>query len=793
MRLHSALLAAAVAAPLLLAIRAAQPSGNSDHYVNSIGMKMIRIRAGSFRMGNLQPTDPALLGQLDLIRDGDYDEKPVHEVRITQDFHISETEITSRQFQQFRYDHQDAGRFPPYATGVSWHDAVAFCQWLSKREGKNYRLPTEAEWEYVARAGTTTHFSSGDRPPAHEEPNAWGVKNMHTGPLEWVLDWHGLYPEEPQVDPVGPETGVARVVRGGGIMGPYRGSDHGLLPFYRRSANRGGVAPDYRGLHPIGFRIVEGPPPRGKPWPVEPPFTNQFVKQQGIPVKAGPDPNKPWFRRRFLMPIPPENVPWEAIVAAGLHPSLLGHNHSAGFTVCPNGDLLAVFFSSRTPATEYYPDTSFVATRLRFGAERWDMPGPFYDFPDVNDQSALLWNDNGVVHFFGGGIGLWGAPFRWQSSRDSGAAWDAPKFPLLLGPIGGFSTQPISHAFRGPDGTMYLSSDGIGGESLLWASRDNGLTWSDTGGRTAGRHTVFVRLKDGSILGIGGKDTNIDGYMPQTISRDNGKTWSPPTKTPFPALGSNQRPSLVRLASGRLFFAGDFQHRDGRQPAGVTERGAFVALSDDEGKTWKIKKLPGALPHEAWTLRHRQGWSRHYHGDATIGYSVAAQAPNGVIHLITSMNHPSLHFEMNEAWILSDAGELPAPSASVARAVQGEEKYPDGRIKAQWSGKILSDGRFVLDGRETWYFPDGSRHYQVQWREGVKTGVETLWRADGSKAWEWEHRQDGVSVWTQFWPNGNRKRQSQWKDGKCFGPAYWWGPQGELRAEHEFREGELAR
>lgn len=788
----------AAALPLALAVfalpPAAFPQGNPPpEYVNSVGIKMIRIRAGSFRMGNLQPTDPARLGQLELLRDGDYDEKPVHQVRISYDFYISETEVTSRQFQEFRFDHQDAGRFPPYATGVSWYDAVAFCQWLSRKEGKNYRLPTEAEWEYVARAGTNTHFSSGELPPASGVANAWGVKNMHTDALEWVLDWHGLYPEEPQVDPVGPETGVARVVRGGGIMGPYRGLDHGLLPYYRRSANRASVAPAYRGLHPIGFRIVEGPNPGGKPWPVEPTFTTQFVKQARVPVQAGPDPKRPWFRRRVLLPIPPENQPWDAIVAAGLHPSLLGHNHSAGLTVCPNGDLLAVFFSSSTPSTEYYPNTSFVAARLRFGAEAWDMPEPFYDFADVNDQSALLWTDNGTVHFFGGGVGLWGVPFRWQSSRDSGASWDAPKFPLLLEPLGGYSTQPISHAFRGPDGTIYLANDAIEGESMLWASRDNGLTWYDTGGRTAGRHTVFVRLKDGSILGIGGKNTDIDGYMPQTVSRDNGKTWSPPVKTPFPALGSNQRPSLLRLASGRLFFAGDFQRRDGRQPAGVRERGAFVALSEDEGKTWKIKKLPGTLPHEAWTLRERKGWSRAYHSEATLGYSVAAQAPNGVIHLITSMNHPSLHFELNEAWILSDAGELTPSSAATARTLEGEQRYPDGRLQARWSGKILTDGRFVLDGPETWYSPQGTKLYEVEWREGRKTGTETRWRADGSKLWQWEHRPDGVSVWTQYWPNGNVRRQSQWKEGRCFGVAGSWAPDGTLRERYEFRDGELVR
>jgi hypothetical protein len=170
----------------------------------------------------------------------------------------------------------------------------------------------------------------------------------------------------------------------------------------------------------------------------------------------------------------------------------------------------------------------------------------------VNDQSALLWNDSGSVYFFGGGVGLDGVPFRFQISKDSGASWTPPEFPLLRGPIGGLTPQPITSAFRGPHGEMYVATDAVGGESMLWCSTDNGRTWSDTGGRTGGRHTTFVVLKDGSILGMGGKNTNIDGFMPKSISRDGGKTWTI-SKTPFPALGSNQRPFIMRLASGRLF------------------------------------------------------------------------------------------------------------------------------------------------------------------------------------------------------------------------------------------------
>ena len=763
-------------------------------YKNSVGMKMIRIHSGSFRMGNERPTEAAALGQNRLFPDGDYDEKPVHDVRLTYDFSISETEVTVEQFQKFRMEFQDMGRFSPYATGLSWSDAVAFCDWLSKREKRHYRLPTEAEWEYVARAGSTTHFSSGDTAPAPGQPNRWGVRNMHSGAMEWTLDWYAPYPIEPQVDPVGPASGFARVVRDGGIMGPHGKGADGFAPFYRRSANRASVAPSYAGLHPIGFRVVEAELPRTAPLAVAPPFPFQFVKQKGVPVKSSPDPNKPWFRQRALLPIPPEDMNGDAIRGAGLDPAINGHNHSAGVAVAPNGDVIWVAFSSSTSTTEYLMNTTFVVSRLRFGSEQWDFPALFYDFADVNDQSALLWNDNGVVRFFGGGIGLTNVPFRMQSSGDSGATWSAVEFPLLRGPVGGYSPQPITNAFRTPDGSMYLAADGasdaVGGESLLWESKDNGVTWSDTGGRTAGRHTAFIALKDGSILGLGGKNTDIDGYMPQTISRDRGRTWKI-SKTVFPALSSNQRPTVVRLSSGRIFFASDYQNRNGKQPEGVTEKGSFVALSDDEGRTWKIKKLPGTLPHEAWVLGDRPLWNESKQGAGTLGYSVATQAPNGVIHLISSMNHPSQHFEMNEAWILSGSSSQSKPDHSGSKATPGEARYPGGKLQAKWSGSVNHARGYVLDGPEKWFYPNGDKHYEVEWKAGTKVGTETLWSPSGKMVWRWEHRAGGLSVWTQYWPSGNKKHESSWRDGNCVGRATAWSPDGAVSGTFEFENGNL--
>ena len=761
-----------------------------NEFINSVGIEMVRVPAGKFLMGD--PNPPEQLTSDAFLLPDDQDERPGHEVAISYPFYISATEVTAQQYHRFQRYYEDDSRFTPYVTGVSWYDAVAFTRWLSKREHRPYRLPTEAEWEYACRAGATTPFPSGDQPRELNRPNAWGIENMEAGPPEWVLDWYGPYRAATQTDPVGPVRGFAKVVRGGGLMAPRQHPRiNEFAPFYRRCANRASVAPSYHGMTPIGFRIVQASMPKTKPAPVHLPFFRRFVKATGsVPVKAGPDPRRPWFEQRDLLPIPPEDSSPQAIMAAGFHPLIQGHNHSPGLAVCPNGDVLAIFFSS-SPISESLPNTAFVSSRLRFGSNQWDPPGVFMKFADVNNQSAMLWNDRGTINFFGGGSGLARVPFRWTWSKDSGATWNVVHLPTLIGPIGGYSEQPITSAFRGPHGTLYVATDGVGGHSLLWGSRDSGKTWFDTGGRTDGRHTAFVPLKDGCILGLGGKNTNIGGYMPESVSCDGGRTWNV-KRSPFPALGSNQRPTVIRLADGKIFFASDFQNHFGGTPPGEKQRGAFVALSSDEGKTWAIKKLATALPHEMHVLPERPGWHViDYTGDATLGYAVAAQAPDGIIYLISTMNHPAQEFEMNEAWILSkETGRTPMLTGRGKR-IPGREVYPNGRVKARWTGKIEPDGRYELDGTATWYYSSGAKEYQVNYRDGVETGLETYWAADGHRIWQWDHQADGVSVWVHFWPNGRKRQESHWRHDTCFGTATLWNPAGAVLRRFQFHNGFL--
>lgn len=130
---------------------------------------------------------------------------------------------------------------------------------------------------------------------------------------------------------------------------------------------------------------------------------------------------------------------------------------------------------------------------------------------------------------------------------------------------------------RTKDGTILMptdstgrDADGNGSISAVWGTHDDGRTWYDAGGRTAGRHTTLVVAKDAeTLLGFGGKNSEIDGKMPLATSHDGGKTWAK-SKTPFDELMSGERPGVIRLKSGRLFFVADYNpthqkhlHKDG--------------------------------------------------------------------------------------------------------------------------------------------------------------------------------------------------------------------------------------
>ena len=798
---------ALLSAALLLVPTAWAAEGSLSGSQNSVGIKMLSISPGTFEMG--AETNSFNLGEKTAeSKDGPYwDETPQHKVTLTKAFRISEEKVTTEQFRRFRADFQPTGYFGPYATGVSWSEAMEFCKWLSEKEAKTYRLPTEAEWEYACRAGTTSLFWSGSTPPRGEDVNPWGLKRMHSGPAEWCYDWHGEYPAADQVDPVGYDSGWARVVRGGAVRSAQLKNADGsttlgpdLSPVWYRCANRCSLMPDTPSFDKdhicqfVGFRVVEAELPATKPLYYRPDFPLEAVKQSPASWTNGPDSSKPYFKARVIVSSPPDFTSETQCAAVGLNRAVQGKLHSGGITFCPNGDLLAISFSSMPGKAESAPNTCMVATRLRRGAEEWDLPGLFYKLSGLNDQSVLMWNDNGTLWFFGGGRDLGQVPFRFTTSKDSGATWRELKPAVVTEPMGQFVGQPITSAFRGPDGTIYVGCDARGAKSLLWASKDEGKTWFDTGGRTAGRHTTFVLLKDNRILGMGGKDSNIEGFMPKCYSPDFGKSWSPAEKTPFAALGSNQRPKILRLASGRLFFAGDYQNiriLSSPPPSTIKERGSYVALSDDEGQTWKTKRLALATPHVGWTgvaAKNR----KPQHGFGTLGYCDAVQTPDGLIHIITSKGKPSMHFAMNEAWILStNPGETNQSTTASARGIvfHEEENWPNGKTKATWSWFTADNGVVVLQGKETWNYPDGTKEYEVTRENGKKLGVEEYFRPDGSKDWARDYRKDGSMTWVTYWPNGAKKSESHWQGMMARGTTTVWNTSGKVAQKSTFKDG----
>jgi len=524
------------------------------------------------------------------------------------------------------------------------------------------------------------------------------------------------------------------------------------------------------------------------------PFNQSAIKQSTAPAHIGPDPKQPYFTVRFALPIPPENLTNNFAALTGIDSQVFTHNHSPGFEILPNGDALAVFFSTPPGKTEADAATTFVQARLRYGAEEWDLPELFFKTENYNDQSGLLWNDGGKIRFFGGGR-AWSdwVPFKMAQSSDNGATWML-SLPQLDRPAENFTAQPITSAFRGADGAIYFAMDGDQAQSFLWRSEDDGIHWQQTAGRTGGRHSVIVPRDDkGNLLSIGGKNAAVNGWSPENVSTNLGANWSESVASPFPPLGSAQRPALIKLADGNLFFVSDaYLHKLQRPPPDGWKfgNGAFVALSTNQGNSWRIKTLPVQLPN------HERGTN------GTVGYVTARQAPDGVIHLLTTETQPCLHYELNEAWIFSDAGDI-APENAGGTVKNFSENYPNGKLRSQWSARICPHGRYLLEGRETDCYASGVRQHEVSYASGRKTGEESFWSPNGKIFWRWQHDlKNNTAVWIQYWPNGRKKIQSTWNTqptardlNRSFfglvanGPSLAWNENGEPTQAGNFTNG----
>jgi sulfatase modifying factor 1 len=301
---------------------------SAKQITNSIGMKLTLVPSGEFMMGSGESAEKTAaffaknFGMFEATADWFKADHPQHLVRITKPFYLGTYHVTRGQFRQFVKDSgykTDAEKDPktnvvvwnsdgktinlsekhswrktsfeqtdehPVVT-VSWNDAVAFCKWLSKKESKTYRLPTEAEWEYASRAGTKTRYYCGDDPealvkvaniadatvkakyPEREDtikasdgymytapvgqfkPNAFGLYDMYGNAWQWCADWYDprYYAKSPRDDPKGPESGNNRAVRGGSWEEGPRSTG---------SATRTEAMPTWASGN-FGFRVARNP------------------------------------------------------------------------------------------------------------------------------------------------------------------------------------------------------------------------------------------------------------------------------------------------------------------------------------------------------------------------------------------------------------------------------------------------------------------------------------------------------------------------------------------------------
>jgi len=245
----------------------------------STGMELVFLKGACYEMG-------------DSVGDGDTNERPVHDVCVS-DFYIGKYDVTNAQFRQFKPAH-NSGAYEKLTlnddkqpvVNVSWEDAQAFAKWLSKKTGQTYRLPTEAEWEYAARAGTKTGRFWGNNPDdacqyanvadmtakkrwprwtsffcddgfavsapvGSFKPNGYGLYDMLGNVWQWTQDVYSseAYTRLPKNDPLYEGSGEYRVMRGGGWSNG---------PLGVRASHRVGLTPAF-GHHALGFRLVKMP------------------------------------------------------------------------------------------------------------------------------------------------------------------------------------------------------------------------------------------------------------------------------------------------------------------------------------------------------------------------------------------------------------------------------------------------------------------------------------------------------------------------------------------------------
>ena len=540
-------------------------------------------------------------------------------------FRMSVTEITNAQYEAFDPSHRAFRGYGGFSQAddeavvmVNWEEACAYCAWLSRRTGRPFRLPAEAEWEYACRAGTTGAYNTGadfpkeqwkvqentrDKVPvslqvAQFAPNAWGLYDMHGNVEEWCLD---------------SLPGGYRAVRGGSHNTPVE---------YLRADYRCASIPQDRSVL-LGFRIVEAARPGTKNAISVPACPEKDRPGTETPVFVPADaPRGAFFADPIPYVLPPEDdgTPFYA------------HNHQPAVTWLPEGGLLAIWFSTQAESGR-----EMVVLQSRFDGRQWTPARLFCKVPGRNmTGSALLTLTSGeILHFQGvGDAGEWKDLALALRRRRADGKWSVLQY---IEPEHRVRHQVIAGPIVTGDGRILLCCDaGPDGEAgtSLHVSRDGGASWEDTGSIIKGIHAGIVELLDGRLMAFG-RGNAIDGRMPCSISADGGYTWAY-SPTEFPPIGSGQRLVLRRLQEGPLMLCS------------FGEQGLFVALSYDEGRSWPLKKL---LTDGRKRVLDGGAWTGTFTMDAAHaepkGYLACTQGPDGVIHLLSSR----VHYRFNLAWL----------------------------------------------------------------------------------------------------------------------------------------------
>jgi sulfatase modifying factor 1 len=754
--LQSSVTAAAVSTTLSGRALFSETMPTSASFTNSLGAHFVRIEPGRFQMGESRPIPAELYSPLSymtrpelqkmfpngdperfvlsdrLFREGDADERPVHSVEISLPVYVASHQVTNLEFEQFQPAHRalrDKFGFSKEddeaVIYVTWQEATDFCAWLSHKEGLPYRLLTEAEWEYAARANTTTLFSTGDDLPdlylknprvtdfmaesdkvslqvGQTPPNPWGLFDIHGNVEEWVSDWYGPYPSEPQRNPLGRSAGEFKVTRGG---------SHGTFAYYLRSANRCGALPDTRGFT-IGFRIAMGAPfdPPTLPPPRKP---NLNISQH--PFEPKPSVVTPFFRGPSKFVKIPEG-------ANG--PLFHFHNHDTAIAECPNGDMLAIWYSC---AKEQGRELGIASSRLRKGATEWEPALEFWNAPDRNDHCPALWFDgkSTLYHLNGYALSHYWEPLAviLRTSTDSGATWSPARFAV---PEFAFRTMVCQRILPLRDGSLLFGADAHPERSAVWVSSDQGKTWSDPGGSINGIHASVVELTDGRLMALG-RGGNIDGFMPMSISANGGKSWTVTAST-LPPVTYTQRFSMIRLKEGPLFIASFGPNTEHFEHANPTDRemsNLFAALSFDEGKTWTARRLitDDAPDHGVDTISNGRVLMGT-NASEPAGYVSACQARDRTIHVLSSINH----YAFNMDWIKNGhaiAFKTVSPIALSQRAALGLSLTAEQREAlrvgdSHWSAERTGDCD-ALDSRKGFtvearvqFAPQATDHFELR-------------------------------------------------------------------------------